>query len=168
MRSRQVARATLRIKMGWSAIHIRPRRLEGAGGVGPRVVAEARALHGGVVLPARRGVAQHGVARLHVLEDGLRRRPQRVARLVRVVPQRQMPVCLRSVRRDRLATLSSQTDANRPTHTGLTDPRAGSTAYAHVQAHPPKNTDRDGWCFTVFPGCFTLSSQTHCRVVCRQ
>jgi len=35
---------------------------------------------------------------------------------------------------------------NRPTHTGVTYPRAGSTAYAHVQAHTPKHTDRHWWC----------------------
>ena len=29
---------------------------------------------------------------------------------------------------------------NRPTHTGLTDPRAGKVAYANAQAHTPENT----------------------------
>ena len=40
------------------------------------------------------------------------------------------------------------THTNRPTHTGLTYPRAGNVAYAHVQTRTPIHidTDRDWWC----------------------
>ena len=41
--------------------------------------------------------------------------------------------------RERTHTHSTETaHTNRPTHTGLTYPRAGNVAYAHVQAHTPK------------------------------
>ena len=45
----------------------------------------------------------------------------------------------------------SQAHTNRPTHTGLTYPRAGSVAYAHVQAHTPNNTDRECIAFHRLP-----------------